>query len=180
LLPTTAVIGLACLGMIIWTSVCWRLLDAALLDRENAMRRKQPVSPGDMAGLRGFVVRRALEAYGPAGVRVGDQADAMNMFAQAQGAFAPSARSMSPMPGYPGASSGDAAYDQKMSRELGYANPVMARETSEAGYSQANNPMFVQPGASAGAPTPAVPGRSGGVSLGSWGAAKSGHTSIDV
>ena len=50
--------------------MAWRLVDAALEDRELAMRRKLPISPGEMRGLRGFIVRRALEAFGPGGARV--------------------------------------------------------------------------------------------------------------
>jgi len=45
------------------TIIIWRLIDVSLEDRERTMRRRTPESPGEMTGLYGFLVRRALESY---------------------------------------------------------------------------------------------------------------------
>ena len=94
MVPTGAVTAVAALALQAWACVAWRLCDAALTDRELAARRKMPLSPGDMTGLKGFLVRRALEARGsplpPADGFVSALAsprDVMNAFSEQHGAF---------------------------------------------------------------------------------------------
>ena len=153
------VIFAASLALELFSSVAWRLLHPALQDRELAMRRHPPVSPGDMTGLTGFIVRRSLEAFGPSLGQVGNAGggagDVMNMYAQAQGAFDDKSQYTgygAPAPyggGMPGASYGSAGgMSPYVSPEAAAGNPILAREALDSQMSAAN-PMF---SSSSGAP----------------------------
>jgi len=61
--PTGYILIAGALLQVICFLVIWRLIEAALTDRERAMKRKVPISPGEMRGLYGFIVRRALEPF---------------------------------------------------------------------------------------------------------------------
>jgi len=117
LLPSSAVIFAAAALLFMASAVVFRLIHAAMEDRELAMRRKPPHSPGEMTGLTGFIIRRALEAFGAS--QIANGGSVANLFAQEKGAFDPRDSQMTP------------------------ANPIMTREmpVSISGM-QTQNPMF--------------------------------------
>jgi hypothetical protein len=117
LIPSSIVFIVAAILFVVTCAFAFRLIHTAIEDRELAMRRKPPHSPGEMTGLTGFVVRRSLEAFGASQVQNGGSV--ANLYAQGQGAF-----------------------DYRDS-QLAPANPILARELppSMSGL-QAPNPMF--------------------------------------
>jgi len=69
-------------------AVAFRLIRAAIFDRELAMRRHPPESPGDMTGFAGFLVRATLEPFGQAQVgNASSNAGMAQMYAQQQGVY---------------------------------------------------------------------------------------------
>jgi hypothetical protein len=118
-IPSGLLITIVAFFMIFWVMIAFRLVHVALTDRELAMRRKPPHSPGEMTGLTGFIIRRALEAFGPGGARV-EEGGVQNQFGQAVGAF--DTQSAYPSQSYP--------------QSYGGGNPVLANELA------AGNPMF--------------------------------------
>ncbi|KAH9254574.1 hypothetical protein BASA81_007331 [Batrachochytrium salamandrivorans] len=121
LLPMSGFLWFGTVGLVIFGGYAFRLMEAAIHDRELAMRRKPPHSPGEMTGCQGFYVRRSLEAFGQSQIQDEKNAGGVaNAFAQNQGAFSPHGASMQ------------------------VANPVMSREMEQGG-SSAPNPMFSGP-----------------------------------
>jgi len=116
LVPTSAIIICAAVAMLVSCAVGFRLMHAAIEDRELAMRRKPPHSPGDMNGLAGFLIRRCLEAFGASQIPAGGSV--ANLFAQGQGAF-----------------------DSRKSN-MTVSNPIMARELQPSLSLQTPNPMY--------------------------------------
>lgn len=122
-----AVLCLAALGIIIFGGIAFRLIKAAVDDRELAMRRKPPHSPGEMTGLTGFLVRRSLEAFGASQIQ--NAGSVANLYAQGQGAFE------------------NNSYSQQMVPSM---NPIMTRESAGISIPTAN-PLYKAP--SYGAPS---------------------------
>merc|ERR1712065_24406 len=58
--PVGSIFLLSTIAFMIMTAWIFRLMHAAIQDRDLAMRRKPPVSPGDMKGLEGMIIRRVL------------------------------------------------------------------------------------------------------------------------
>jgi len=117
LVPSSAVIIIAAVALTLASSVTFRLVHTAIEDRELAMRRKPPHSPGEMTGLTGFIIRRSLEAFGASQVQNGGSV--ANLYAQEKGAFDYRDSQMTP------------------------ANPILAREMPQSfSGMQAPNPMF--------------------------------------
>jgi len=117
LVPSGAIIIAAAILVLITSAVTFRLIHTAITDRELAMRRKPPHSPGEMTGLTGFLVRRSLEAFGASQIQ--NAGSVANLYAQGQGAFDPRDSQMTP------------------------ANPILAREMPQSlSGMQAPNPMY--------------------------------------
>lgn len=121
LLPLSGFLWFGTIGLVLFGGYAFRLIESAIHDRELAMRRKPPHSPGEMTGCQGFYVRRSLEAFGQSQIQDEKYAGGVaNAFAQNQGAFSPHGASMQ------------------------VTNPVMSREMEQGG-SSAPNPMFSGP-----------------------------------
>jgi len=131
--PATAILGLACAMLYIWGGIAFRLVHAAITDRELAMRRKPPHSPGHMRGCYGWLVRRSLEAFGQRQVPTNNIA---NQFAQQQGLYGGGSTSLTPSMSY-------SMQQQQQTPSMNYAmqmsNPVMQSETSKL---SSSNPQF--------------------------------------
>jgi len=151
-IQTEGAVLIAAAVMSIIVSACvFRLSHAALHDRELAMRRKAPHSPGEMTGLAGFLVRRALEPFGAS--QVGDAGGNMaQMYAQQAGVY--------------GQTPSMGGYGRQPS------NPVMARELA------APSSMGGMHGGMA-SPNPMYGGFQGR-STGGHGGHAGAHASIDV
>jgi len=123
LLPTSALYIAGTALLLLFGGVAFRLIHAAIEDRELAMRRKPPHSPGEMTGLSGFLVRRSLEAFGPSQVQTAGSV--ANLYALGQGAF-------------------DTTNSQQMVGASSISNPVMRNEMGQSlgSHMQTGNPLY--------------------------------------
>jgi hypothetical protein len=129
LLPLSAIYGIASFGFIFCNAVAFRLMHAAITDRELAMRRKPSVSPGAMTGCQGFFVRRSLVAFGEA--QMNNNAGTNSFQGGSMEPFNGNFKPTVPSSTRPNA---------KLMANSG--NPVMSMEMDNGGDVASSNPMF--------------------------------------
>jgi len=124
--------------LLITEGIAFRMIRAAIRDRDLAMRRHAPVSPGEMKGLEGFFVRQTLEPFGASQVGDGQEAPAaVNPFVYQHQSLANTWRNSNPMSVLTFRRPGDSQQQQHPQGSLAsdnpqfsrqYSNPIMQRE----------------------------------------------------
>jgi hypothetical protein len=140
--PTGAIIIVGAVLAMAVTMVAFRLIHAALEDRELAMKRKHPHSPGQMTGLYGFVVRQSLEAFGG----TGNAAQKLEQMQQPNGQQGYGGGQISPY-GMATPSMGFGQVGQQSTPSMGYGTPSMGGyggQSQQPSVSRmtAQNPMY--------------------------------------
>jgi len=138
-----ALIFIAAAWSVVTEAVAFRWIRAAVRDRELAMRRHAPISPDEMGGLEGWLVRLALEPFGPAQVGNAPGGNLMNDFAQQHAFGVPPAQ-----PVVRNRSFGSRAPNPVMDREQ--RSIAVSSAFPDGGSVSAGNPLYSASYASAG------------------------------